>query len=739
MNISEKDTSALKLYGQAFWRRRFEFLATVFLFLSALTIYTLKQPKVYESSLLLLIGKQQKPQVVNQERMDNVDKGDSGELDTEVQVLRTLPLVSKATTVLKPQYYNLEPRAVVDELTVQQLGKAGIISVAYRDSDPKRLLDVLSQLGKTYVDFSLTNRRSQFTNAIQFIEKKLPPAQKSLAARSKQLATFRKRNNLINPNEVGSTLTKALAELGEQERATVADVRKGQALYKTLQQRIGFLPPNRALALASLNQDPNYLALLKDYQEAEKQRSLEQLRFREKAPQSQLLQGKRNKIDQLLARQVRRILGDRTQAAQVPRLNELQITQVGQFLDAQNNLNIQQARLRALQGARFGLEKKFKLVPDLQQEYDALFRQVQVESDNVTRLLSKLEEFRILEAQESPTWQIIQPPVAPEKPISPDLRLNLMVGSVLALMLGAFVVYLREQLDKRLRSADSVSEMLHLRTLSIIPETDKMLLHLNSFPSEDISEQLSFNSSLRLQWLYFQASLQNLLFTLRSMGATESLKAIGITSSTPREGKSTIVRHLGLCAAELGCRVLLIDGDLRKPELHLGFKVSNTQGLSTIIRDNLPWQEVIQETTHPGLHLLTAGPMPSNPVVVLDSPKMKQLMTQLRYHYDLILMDLPPVFGFTDSLAAANQLDGLVLLVGLNQATRETLKVSLEPLSYAHKQPIGVVCNTAKVSDVAYSAYPRYEAPLGNFRHQFTQNQFVRRLMGNSPQRNDNL
>lgn len=736
MNTNVKETSALKLYGQVFWRRRYEFLITFLSFLTLVGLHTLKQPKVYESSLLLLIGKQQKPQVVNQEQQTTESKSSDEGLDTEVQVLRTLPLVSKATEALNDRY-NLEPKSVADDLKIQQLGKAGVISVTYRDTNPERVVDVLSQLGRVYVNFSLTNRRSQYTNAIQFIETRLPSAQQSLAERSQQLANFRKRNNLINPNDVGSTITKSLAELNNQERTTVADLQQGVALYNTLWQRLE-LPPDQALVAASLNQDPTYLSLLKDYQEAEKQYSLERLRFTEAAPQSIALKEKRDRLNQLVADQAQQVLGKRSQS-DVPRLNTLQIEQVSKLLDAQNNLKIQQARLAALQSARGELEREFKVVPDLQQKYDALLRQFQVESENVTRLLSKLEEFRILEAQESPTWQVIQPPSSPDKPVLPDWRLNLLVGSVLGLMLGGLVVYLREQLDKRLYSVESVNELLHLRTLSVVPQTDEMLLHLNEFPSEDSPEQLSANSALRLQWLYFQAAIQHLLFTLRSLGATESLKAIGLTSSTPSEGKSTVIRHLGICAAELGCRVLLIDGDLRQPTLHLGFKASNTQGLSSVIRDDLPWQEVIQETNRSGLHLLTAGPTPLNPVVLLDSQKMKQLMAQLHYHYDLILMDLPPVLGFTDPLAAANYLDALVLLVGLNRATRETISTSLETLSYAHRQPIGVVCNFAKVSDLSQSAYSRSESVPGNLRRQFTQNQFVRRLMDHLSQRNGRL
>jgi len=343
-------------------------------------------------------------------------------------------------------------------------------------------------------------------------------------------------------------------------------------------------------------------------------------------------------------------------------------------------------------------------------------------------LLTKLEEFRILEAQESAIWKVVQSPYPPGKPISPNPKLNMLTGLVLGLMLGGLLAYVFEQLDKRLHEPEAVNQLLPLRTLGVIPKTNKTLLNLNEFSSHNSAELIT-NPALRSQFLYFQSAIQNLFFTLRSLGLTESLKAIGVTSSASGEGKSTIVRHLGICAAELGCRVLLIDADLRQPELHSGLKVSNDKGLSNIISDGLPWQEAIQETDQSNLHLLTAGPIPPNPVALLDSQKMKQLIVQLSSCYDLILMDLPPVVGFTDPLVATNYLDALVFLIGLNSATRDMVEASLESLSHTPKQPIGVVCNLAKLADLPHSTHSHSEPALSNLRHLLAPNQLIQRLM----------
>jgi polysaccharide biosynthesis transport protein len=698
MHMNDRETSELRLYSNLFWRRRYDFLLTVPLVLLAMGLYTLQQPKIYESSVLLLVGRQQKPQIVTSDETSS-PKPDSQELDTEVQLLQTLPLISQATNILRPIYPNLDPQIVVSHLKVQQIGKAGVISVVYQDTDPQRLVSVLSQLSKTYVDFSLTNRRSQVTSAIQFIEQKLPEARKTLAAGSQQLADFRKRNQLVDPDDTGTTVLKSLADLDAQTQATVAAVSQEQERYNTLRQQLDFAPPKQALATASLSQDAVYLELLKNYQEAENLYRLDQIRFTDSSPQVQALKAKRDELNQLLKERMKRLQGEGSadaNPANPQQFNELQITQVAQLLESQNNLKVQQARLAALQAARPSLEQNLSLVPGLKQQYESLLNRVQTSSNNLALLSSRLEEFRILEAQETPNWQIIQPPAPPSKPISPNLKLNLMIGSVLALLLGLLVALAHEQLDRRLRSVESVNELLKLRTLSVIPKIHKKLLSRNGLaPGTN-------HFGLRSQWFTFQAAIQHLLFNLRSLGERKTLQAIGFTSSTSQEGKSSIVRHLGICAAEMGRQVLLIDGDLRKPQLHLGLNIPNQLGLSNIVNEQIPWGEVVQSTAYPGLSVLTAGPAPANSVALLDSAKMRQLMAQLRDHYDLIIMDLPPVIGLTDSLAAAQCLDGLVFVVALDRTKTNALKLSLEALG-SHP-PIGVVCNLSEQVDMKHLA-----------------------------------
>ena len=706
MDSSEKEISAIQLYVQILWRRRLGFLTTVGSVLLTMLLYSLIQPKTYESTMLMLIGNEEKPQIVANPQPQNVAEANQTEsLDTQAQILLTIPLISDAVNSLRSIYPELDAQSIEKTLNIKQLGKSGIISISYRDTNRERLLKVLSQLGKIYVNFSLKNRRAQVTNEIEFIKNELPTAKQNLEKKSQQLVNFKERNNLVDPSLAVETISKDKFALDQQISDSTSTLKQQQALYEGLKKRLASLSPDRSLAVASLSQDPVYQNLLKDYRVAENSYGLGVVRYTSEAPPLQILKDNRDELKRLLSEQEKKILGENYYSLSgEQRLNELQTIQVSKYLDTENALKTEKARLAALREIRSNLERQSSLLPNLQKEYDSLSLNVKVATDNLSLLLTKLDEFRILEARESPIWKIVQPPSAPGKPISPNLILNMMIALVLGLMLGWLVIYILERLDNRLQTADLVNQFLNIRTLGTLPKIDISILNSDQFSLIGSHyESHATNIPNHKQLLNFKQASQRLLLTLKSIGVNESLKSLGITSFTFLEGKTTCIRHLAICASEMGFRVLLIDADLRKPELHLEFEIPNQLGLSNIIEENIFWWDIIQNTSHNNLDLLTSGSKISDHTVLLESKEMKHLMFELESYYDLILIDLPPFVWTNEPLAIASHLDGLLLLVDLEIATRETINASLDALNYIRSEIVGVVYNKADFSKTPFS------------------------------------
>lgn len=171
------------------------------------------------------------------------------------------------------------------------------------------------------------------------------------------------------------------------------------------------------------------------------------------------------------------------------------------------------------------------------------------------------------------------------------------------------------------------------------------------------------------------------------------LKTIVITSSGTDEGKSTTAANLAITFVQSGARVLLVDSDLRKPNIHKIFDLDYMYGLTNILvkRDN--YKDYIRNTTIFGLDIITSGAIPPNPSELLGSNQMKQLMSELKEDYDLVILDAPPVCNVTDAVLLSTIVDGTILVASSGTVEIDSLKIAKELLLKVNANIIGVVLN----------------------------------------------
>lgn len=176
----------------------------------------------------------------------------------------------------------------------------------------------------------------------------------------------------------------------------------------------------------------------------------------------------------------------------------------------------------------------------------------------------------------------------------------------------------------------------------------------------------------------------------------QQLKTILVTSSTPGEGKSTNAANLGVVFAQEGKRVLIIDGDMRKPTLHHTFKTFNKIGLSNVIAKKATYFEAVQETFITGLHVITSGPIPPNASELLSSKAMDVLLLDVKKDYDIIIVDSPPLLSVSDAQILANKCDGILLIVNTGVVDKRAVKKAKGQLSASNTKILGVVLNNYK-------------------------------------------
>ncbi|UOR14056.1 CpsD/CapB family tyrosine-protein kinase [Halobacillus amylolyticus] len=192
---------------------------------------------------------------------------------------------------------------------------------------------------------------------------------------------------------------------------------------------------------------------------------------------------------------------------------------------------------------------------------------------------------------------------------------------------------------------------------------------------------------------------------LQFASVDKELQSLLITSAGPSEGKSMTSANMAAVFAQQGKRVLLVDGDLRKPTVHHSFRLNNTKGLSNFLVGRQTLKETTQITAVDNLDVLPSGPIPPNPSELLGSKAMHKLMMEARQHYDLIILDTPPVLAVSDSQVLAREVDGVMLVVRSGQTEFQAAERAKELLEQSKANLLGVVLNDREKKNSNYYYY----------------------------------
>jgi capsular exopolysaccharide synthesis family protein len=315
----------------------------------------------------------------------------------------------------------------------------------------------------------------------------------------------------------------------------------------------------------------------------------------------------------------------------------------------------------------------------------AISRSIELKQQTYATLLENYEQVRIREALQANTISVVDPAAVPQAPSKPHKKLSVALGLMVGLAGGVGLVFLFENLDSTLYTTEQIEQVSGLTALGKIATAEKQ-------------QQITFFNGNSPQAEAFRRLRTNIL----NLDYDIPLQTLLITSAEPREGKSTIVANLALAMARSGCRIIVVDGDLRLPTLHKIFGLSNEMGLSNILKQEATLDEAVQEGQVPGVWVLTSGASPPNPAELLGSSQMTSLIEQLARQFDVVLVDAPSLIAVTDPAVLAPTVDGVLLVVGRAQARRETVRAACQHLADVRAKSIGVVVNRAEQDDGYY-------------------------------------
>lgn len=202
----------------------------------------------------------------------------------------------------------------------------------------------------------------------------------------------------------------------------------------------------------------------------------------------------------------------------------------------------------------------------------------------------------------------------------------------------------------------------------------------------------------------YKITRTNIMFSL----AEEGCRRIAVSSSYPGEGKTTTCTNLAISFAQMGKKVLIIDCDLRRPQVHNVFGLDNQEGISNVLGGLVKIGEVIHYIEEDQISVITSGHIPPNPAELLASERMKKLLGDLEKTYDYIFMDTPPVNLVTDAVTLSNIISGMILVTKQGESTYKDLEASLNKLSMGKVKVLGLVLTGEKHQGGSYGKHGKY-------------------------------
>lgn len=287
----------------------------------------------------------------------------------------------------------------------------------------------------------------------------------------------------------------------------------------------------------------------------------------------------------------------------------------------------------------------------------------------------------------------------PRTPVKPNKLLYRLGGLVLGLTLGLAFAFLLEMLDQTIRTQEHVEQMLNVPFLALIPFSR---IPKNAGPCADM---LAPTPSLSSE------AFRNMRTMVDFAHMSAAHAPMLVTSTVQEEGKSHVSSNLAVAYAQMHPRVLLIDGDLRRPSLHRKFQISCEKGLSNFLASGENAEELaglLQDTVAPGLKLLPCGPRPPNPSELLNTPRVAAVLAWAAGHFDRVIIDTPPIFPISDTILWGRHVKHAVFVVRFGKTRIPLVKNAAKRLEVSGIKALGVVVNGAREGGLAYAHYGGY-------------------------------
>lgn len=569
----------------------------------------------------------------------------------------------------KPQNVDYSA-AFLQSLYVEPIEKTHLVKVFFESPDPALSAEIVNALVSSFIKDNINSQSETDAYAKEFLEQELEKARSRLNLQEAKLIEYAKQNDILEVNNSQSTQERKLDELysalGEAQRNRI------QAESQMIQGR------KHGNVREVLNNPvvegikQNLVTLEAEYQEKLKL-------FKPGYPDMQLLQQQIQEV----RRQLNNEVGGLKQSLQADyaAAKKLEDDLRAQVDSYKNELIDQRDR---------GVE------------YNALKREVETSRNLYDGLLQRLKEVSVASNATTSNIRVVDAATTPDDIFRPKKTLNLILGGLVGLMLGIGAALLRETLNQSVASVGELQALSGLPILGAIPHVrNKSESHLALATARDVGSLLAEA---------YRVATANLRFVLPG-GVAPRITLI--TSVNPAEGKSTSAVNIAFSQAQQGLKVLLIDADLRRPSVHVKMGLPNARGLSNFLNGETD----IASITHPsrevkGMYFITAGTLVADPVKLVSSQAMMQLLNLASKHFDSVIIDAPPATGFADAMYLSSMAEATLIVADEDHINRKRLLNVIEQLRRVRHNVVGFLMVKSQDDAIDYRYYDRYQTRI---------------------------
>ena len=554
-------------------------------------------------------------------------------------------------------------------LAAERFGHTNILDLSYTARNPQLAADICNTLIANYVEHNFSQNYAATQQVSDWLGRQLGDLRKRLEASQEHMLTVQKDIGLVGIDQTQSIVLSRLVDISHDVTTAESQRLVAEAKLITMQSA----PPD---VLATLSGDPVLMSLKERMTSLQADYASLNAKYGDKNP---------------------RLLEIRSEMAEV---NAGMKREQGTVISrAQEEVNAAKQNQDALQ-RRLDQEKSSAYMGNSKAvEYSLARREYESNRSLYDGLQQRLQEAGIIAGLHSTNIRKIDPADAPDFPSSPRKSVNLMLGLLCGLGIGLLLSFMVEALDTNIKTIYDIEERLGLPMLGVVPQVDSKLLSPETFVRDA-------TSPLPGAWSRLAEAYRSLRTTILLSRAGTPPQVILISSAKPSEGKTSITTLESIVFALNGARVLLIDSDLRRPSVHLRFRIANKVGLTSVLTGKAGVEEaIVPVTALPSLHILPAGPIAPMPAELLGSLQMQRMVESLRASYDFILIDTPPVLTVTDAAVLVSVSDGVVLVLRYGQATRNVVARASEILLRSGAHLLGVVLNAVDLQSSDYAEY----------------------------------